>query len=195
MTEQFHLHTKEWQAANSAESFAEPLGAFVDVPAFEALGWTQVESESQLAVSTPTCVQIDLEELECFQAVDSQFEELGITFSNAIALQPSNPAFPPHAGNTVLMGAPKPGFLEAIFHQPVRFVRGFVTSSRPATLAAYDREGNLLTSTELPTGNLAGSSSEIAPNAQLSISAADIHRITFYAFNGQLTLDGFGFSF
>uniref|UniRef100_A0ACD5GXR6 Uncharacterized protein n=1 Tax=Desertifilum tharense IPPAS B-1220 TaxID=1781255 RepID=A0ACD5GXR6_9CYAN len=41
---------------------------------------------------------MDLENLKCFEVVAHQFEERGVIFTNAIALQPSNPAFPPILG-------------------------------------------------------------------------------------------------
>jgi hypothetical protein len=43
--------------------------------------------------------------------------------------------------------------------------------------------------------NLAGSDSDIPPNAQLRIEEPNISRITFYAFDGQLTINDLCFGF
>ncbi|MCU0518015.1 MAG: hypothetical protein MUC60_14350 [Oscillatoria sp. Prado101] len=149
--------------------------------------------EEHLLVSAPACVRLYLEDLKCFEVVDSQFEKWGVTFNNAVAINPSNPAFPPHSGSTVLMGAPKSGFVEATFSQPVRFVSGFVTSSRRAVLVAYDGDGQPVASAEIPGPNLAGSDSQIPPNAQLSVRAKNICRVTFLTFDGHLTVGDLSF--
>ncbi|NES96465.1 MAG: hypothetical protein F6K32_14775 [Desertifilum sp. SIO1I2] len=139
----------------------------------------------------PQCIKLDLENLKCFEVVAHQFEERGVIFTNAIALQPSNPAFPPHSGSIVLMGGPRNGWMEATFKQPVCWVSCFVTSSRQTVLSAYDRQDRLLGKVEIPESNLAGSGSTIEPNTQLCLQAPNIHRVTFYAFDGQFSLDDF----
>ncbi|HEY9644037.1 MAG TPA: hypothetical protein V6C57_26330 [Coleofasciculaceae cyanobacterium] len=139
-----------------------------------------------------TYIRLDMEDLPCFATVEKQFEQWDVVFANAIAIRPSNPAYPPHSGITVLMGAPKDGYLEASFLRPAHFVSGFVTSSRRTVLTAFDQENRVIASTETPGANLATSESAQA-NMQLSIRAAKIHRVTFHAFDGQLTLDDFCF--
>lgn len=153
------------------------------------------KKEDSHSIDPPACIRLDLEDLKCFEIVERQFQQWGVTFANAIALQPSNPAFPPHSGKIVLIGAPKSGFLEATFIKPVRFVSGFITSSRRAVLAAYDSDDQAIAHAELPSSNLAGSDSEISPNTHLSLTAPNIHRVTFFTFDGHLTLDDFSFSF
>lgn len=144
-------------------------------------------------ISLPACVDLDLEELQGFEVVNAQFRHLGITFSNAIALKPSNPAYPVRSGKILLLGAPKSGLLEATFEQPVQFVRGYFTSSRQLVMSAYDRDDNLLAQTETPGANLAGSGSPVPPNAELSLHTPGIHRIVCYAFGGELTVDDISF--
>lgn len=146
-------------------------------------------------LAVPTCIYLNLEDLSCFEAVERQYEEWGVIFNNCIAIQPSNPAFPTHSGLVVLMGAPKNGYLEATFLRPVHFVSAFVTSSQRLVLSAYDRDRQLLTQTVLPGANLANSDSAVPPNTLLSVSANDIHRITFCAFDGQFTIDDFSFCY
>ncbi len=139
------------------------------------------------------CIYLKLEDLKCFETVERQYENLGVIFNNCIAIQPSNPAFPPHSGLVVLMGSPKSGLLEATFVNPVARVDAFVTSSQPLILSAYDRDRRLLEKTVLPAANLANSDSSASPNILLSLRANEIHRVTFCAFDGQFTVDDFSF--
>jgi len=143
--------------------------------------------------AVPTCIFLNLEDLKCFEVVNCQYELQGVIFNNCIAIQPSNPAFPTHSGLVALMAAPKSGFLEATFVRPVNFVSTLVTSSQRLVLSAYNSDRQLLTQTVLPESNLANSDSALPPNTLLSISASDIHRVTFWAFDGQFIIDNFRF--
>ncbi|MBD0265937.1 MAG: hypothetical protein KME22_07180 [Hassallia sp. WJT32-NPBG1] len=154
----------------------------------------QIDIDEEHA-NVPTCICLNLEDLKCFEAVERQYEGCGVIFHNSIAIQPSNPAFPTHSGMTVLMGSPKSGFLEATFLRPVHWVSTFVTSSQRLVLCAYDRHNQLLTQTALPAANLANSDSALPPSTLLSLTANDIHRITFSAFDGQFIIDNFSFCF
>ena len=153
----------------------------------------QIHNDEEQAV--PTCICLNLEDLKCFEVVERQYERWGVIFHNSIAIQPSNPAFPTHSGVTVLMGSPKSGFLEATFLRPVCSVNTFVTSSQRLVLCAYDRHNQLLTQTALPAANLANSDSVLPPCTLLSLTANDIHRITFSTFDGQFIIDDFNFCF
>jgi hypothetical protein len=93
------------------------------------------------------------------------------------------------------MGAPKSGQIEITFKYPVRWVSGLVTSSRRTVLSAWDIDGNLIVQDEMPGPNLAGSNSPIPPSAPLRVKGPNIHRITFYAFDGQLVVDDLMFGF
>jgi hypothetical protein len=152
-------------------------------------------SDFRLPLTASTYVRLALEELKCFELVEHQFEHWGVTFTNAVAIQPSNPAFSIRSGVTVLMGAPKSGLIEVNFKHPVSFVSGLVTSSRRTVLSAYNRAGNLIAEHELTAPNLAGFNSPIPPNAKLSVAGSNIYKVTFYAFDGQLIVDDFSFGF
>lgn len=178
------------------------FNASASAPTIESLsGSTVVASPSEEPASADsgfplnkgTCVRLNMEDLKCFDVVERQFQQWGLTFRNAIALHPSNPAFPPRSGTTVLMGAPKNGLIEISFEFPVRFVSGFVTSSQRTILSAYDQQNQLLGRSELTEPNLAGTDSNIPPNSQLSVAVPNIYRITFYAFDGCLTVDDLSF--
>ncbi|HIK55685.1 MAG TPA: hypothetical protein IGS37_11045 [Synechococcales cyanobacterium M55_K2018_004] len=147
-----------------------------------------------IAPPEPATVRLALEHLRPFEIVESQFQQVGVTFKNAIALVPSNPAFPPHQGEMVLMAAPKPGCIEAHFAKPVRSVTGRVTSSHRAVMAAFDGNDQPIAQTESRGANLAGSEAGLPPNLALRLNAANIRRVRFYSFDGQLTLGELSFS-
>lgn len=141
------------------------------------------------------CIFLQLDNLKCFEVVKNQYENQGVIFHNCIAIEPSNPAFPPHSGTLVLMGSPESGLLSATFVRPVNFVSAFVTSSQRLVLSAYDESHQLLNQAVLPSGNLANSDSVVAPNALLSVSADNIHYVSFRAFDGQFTVDDLSFCY
>ncbi|HEY9647223.1 MAG TPA: hypothetical protein V6C88_12675 [Chroococcidiopsis sp.] len=179
------------------EPFSEPHKqnpAFATSP-FQTVDFQTVDTASDLVWQATSCIRLDMEELNCFEVVDCQFQQWGVTFSNAIALHPSNPAYPPKSGKTVLMGSPKEGRVEATFDTPVRYVSGFVTSSRRTVMLAFDANGQPVARMETPASNLMGSDSAVPPNVQLSLQGREIHRVSFQAFDGQLTLDDFSFSY
>jgi hypothetical protein len=154
-------------------------------------------SESNALLEKPKFVRFHFEGLNRFEVVDRQFSHWGVTLANAIAIQPSNPYFPPHSGEMVLMGAPKNGLIEITFEHPVQFVAGFVTSSRATVLSAYDRQGKPLDRAELANANLDSTHSSIPANTELKVQVPhpQIYRVTFYAFEGQLVVDDISFGF
>lgn len=154
-----------------------------------------LKCNSNLPVIGSLSICLNLEDLKCFEVVDRQFHDYGIILKNAIALQPSNPAYPPRSGKTVLMGAPKSGWLEVIFSQTIHKFCCYVTSSQRTILSAYDHQDKLLVRQSLTGSNLADSGSGLPPNAQLLIEETNISRLTFYAFDGQLTLSDLSFDF
>ncbi|MBD2104358.1 hypothetical protein [Leptolyngbya sp. FACHB-261] len=137
---------------------------------------------------------LDFEGLPDFKPVDIHFQSQGVTFAGPIALRPSNPAFPPHSGNTVLLGAQenrRP--IEAIFAKPVEFVGAWVTASKPMIMSAYDAAGQLLDQATLSAANLGKTDSGLSPNQFLSVRAVGIHRVTFTCYDGNLVLDDLTF--
>jgi hypothetical protein len=121
--------------------------------------------ESDLPFKKPKFVRFHFEGLNRFEVVERQFSHWGVTL------------------------------IEITFEQPVRFVAGFVTSSRGTVLSAYDRQGTLLDRAELANANLDNAHSSIPANTELKVQAPQIYRITFYAFEGQLVVDDISFGF
>jgi hypothetical protein len=153
------------------------------------------------ATDSQVCVRLDLEDLPCFSPVDRQYEAWGVQFKNAVAISPSNPAYPSHSGTMVMMGAPENGWLEATFVQPVRHVTSFITSSRRTVMRAFNRQNQLVAEMESPDANLdtprsepdRSGSTHAPANLRLSVSATEIYRITFHSYHGHLTVDDFCF--
>ncbi|MDJ0619615.1 MAG: hypothetical protein QNJ63_23215 [Calothrix sp. MO_192.B10] len=149
-----------------------------------------IDSSAEIG-SNYVCLQFA--NLKCFETVERQYENQGVIFSNCIAIQPSNPAFPIKSGTLVLMGSPNSGLLEATFVRPVRGVKALITSSQRLVLSAYNSDRQLLTQSILPAANLANSDSPVPPNALLCVQADNIHSITLCAFDGQFTVEEFSF--
>lgn len=144
----------------------------------------KTESGEMVACNS-VCVRLDLEDLPCFCEVDCQYERWGVLFKNAVAIRPSNPAFPPRSGMMVLLGAPESGWLEVTFLRPVQYVSSFITSSRRTVMQAFDAYGQLVAETESLAANFASSDA----NLRLSLNGSNISKITLQSFNGQLTVD------
>jgi hypothetical protein len=180
---------QESSPRNRQEIWGKQKPQVFDVSSFQR----RDSSGSELAPSG--FVHLDLDDLECFEVVDTQYEDLGVTFKNAIALHPSNPAFPPKSGHTVITGGPKSGWLEATFARPVRSVSSCVTGSRRTVLMGFDDTNQLVSQDETSGANLATYQSEQTthpPNAELVVSG-NICRIKFSSFDGQLTVGALSF--
>lgn len=169
----------------------QPLSNPAPKPTFDAEAPTKPSRSLHLEPSpapSDESVRLPFDMLQPFEVVNQQFRNQGVTFGNAIALIPSNPAYATPTGKTVLMGSPKNGCIEASFEKPVRFVAGLVTASRRTVMAAYDANNRRIEQVSTAAANLTTSHSGIAPNTELRVSASNIHRVTFQAFDGQLTL-------
>ena len=143
----------------------------------------------------PSCIRIALENLKSFEVLEHQFQHWGVTFSNVIIIEPSNPAFAVPPGIKVLMGAPKSGLIEMNFTSPVSFVSALIRSSRRTILSAYNQNEELLAKEEMLTSNLLVSDSIIPSNTKLTVNVENIHKVVFYAFDGQLIIVDLSFGF
>lgn len=160
----------------------------------EALNQNAFNKGVDLAMIQTEAIKLNFEEIKCFEILENQFAHLGLTCSNAIAIQASNPAFPEGKGASIIKQTIN-RCLEFNFSKPINFFSCYITSSRKTILSAYDNRGNLLTRSELSQSNLVGSNSPIPANAPLGVQARNIARITIDAFDGQLTLTELSFTF
>jgi hypothetical protein len=155
----------------------------------------ELNLDQEFTIKTSTKIRLALEDLNCFEVVENQFQHWGITFKNAIALQPSNPAFVIKPTTTVIMGAPKGGHLEINFKYPVQKVSGIITSSSATVLSGYDTEGKKVAETGMSVSHHISSDSLNFPNAQLKLSGFNLKKVTFATFDGQLILHHFRVEF
>ncbi len=180
----------EWNPRPNVANHPEAHDYFAPPDAPSSVAPQTVEPFAPTPEAT-VCLSFD--HLKAFETVDRQFKHMGVTFKNAIALKPSNPAFQPDQGEIVLMGSPRGGWLEASFDHPVRFVSGMVTGSRKTVMAAFDGNNRQIAQTATAGANLAGSDAAMPPGLELKLLARDIRRITFHVFDGQLTINQLGF--
>jgi hypothetical protein len=179
------------QVSVDSSSRIQPICQFAEPHAFRPAG-LDIKTESGPLVAPSVGVRLDLEDLPSFAVVDQQYAPWGVLFSNAVAICPSNPAYPPRSGMMVLLGAPQDGWLEATFLQPVQYVSSFITSSRCTVMRAFNSRNQLIAQTEssvsLNPSHQYEPSATIA-NLRLSLNASNICRITWHSFNGHLTVD------
>lgn len=138
-------------------------------------------------------IKLNLGALKGFEIVTNQFQDMGVVFQNAIALEPSNPAYFSPISKILLLGNPKQGWLEATFSTPVSAIECRITSSQRTIMSVHDAQDLLLGRTELEEANLTGSSSNFKANQSLILKFSEIAKVTFYAFDGQITLSEFSF--
>ena len=179
MSDFFRDAVQDWGGSAWVE-FAEPR------PIVDADLNLKAGGQVCLPTRSYVCLRLDVEDLPCFTVVEQQYEAQGVRFHNAVALHPSNPAYLTRSGVMVLLGAPRAGWLEATFVQPVQSVSSFVISSRRIVIRAFNRQNQLVAEAEAEANIGQGST-------HLHLSAPNIHRVTLESFNGQLTVDDFCF--
>lgn len=143
---------------------------------------------------TPKLIRLDFEDLTPFESVTERYRHLGVRFGNAIALEPSNPAFTAKSGSFVLMPMGNQTRLCVYFDKPSCLAGAFVCSTRIVVLTAYDRNGNLLGQTSTVADSTAGADgkTEFLPQ-QLQLNSGSIAKLEFYSCV-PFTLDDFFFA-
>ena len=190
-----HWHERPHPVPNPLNSML--LNDLTSMSAIPRPPLSSSNSETEASNVLENGMRLDLETLQGFEAVSDRFQDWGVRFRNAIALQPSNPAYPPKLGTMVAIPGPKSGWMEIWLARPARTVSCYVTSSRRIVLTAFNDRDEEVASTELSEANLADSNSRFSPNTQLTLQTqkAEIYRINFSAFDGQFSVDDFYFQF
>lgn len=187
-----------------AESMTMPIvpkrsNAYPNQPApMVALSYPSKATEHKSHVCSVEALpeQIDLSQLGNFEIVQNQYEKQGIQFQNAIALHPSNPAFPPYNSNAIILGGPKSGILDIVFSHPVHTVEASVTSSGVTIMTVFNDKGDVMGTDETLGRNLADEHSPYPPHARLAVAAPgnqNIHHIRLRCGGGQLSLSNLSF--
>ena len=101
----------------------------------------------QTAPRIPTClttIRLNFQTLSAFERVTEQYSHFGVRFSDAIAIEPSNPAFLPKTGCFVLMPLGHEMILSASFDSPTSWVGAEVCGAGSVILTAFDQTGKIL---------------------------------------------------
>lgn len=149
---------------------------------------------AQMKLASPRLIRLDFKDLKPFEQVKDRYRHLGVGFSGAIALQPSNPAFLTKSGSFVLMPMGNLMSLSAYFDKSISWVGALVCSTRIVVLAAYDRNGKFLgqTSTIGKSSHLEDREAE-STSQQLQLNLPNIAKLEFYS-SEPFTLDDFLFA-
>lgn len=148
---------------------------------------------AQMELASPKLIRLDFKDLKPFEQVRDRYRHLGVGFSGAIALQPSNPAFSIKSGSFVLMPMGNLMSLSACFDKPIGWAGALVCSSRIVVLAAYDRDGNFLGQTSTIGKSYHPEDREESTSQQLQLNLPNIAKLEFYSCV-PFTLDDFFFA-
>ncbi|MEM9451166.1 MAG: hypothetical protein AAGA75_21870 [Cyanobacteria bacterium P01_E01_bin.6] len=151
--------------------------------------------KEDVAEPQPNLVHLDFSHLSSFERVGEQFATSGIVFHNTIALRPSNPSFLIGSEQTVLMGAPKSGLLDATFLRPAKFVTIALTGSRRTVVTGFDAAGAIVDKAEISEANLVSAHNNYQPNYPVYLQATDIHRMRLRSIGGQFTVSSMTFGY
>ncbi len=155
----------------------------------------EAPSHEEFEADRGATISLPFERLACFVDVADCFADLGVRFSNAIALVPSNPAYPAGSSARVIVSAPQNGALELRFDRPAAYLTAWITSSRAMTVSAKNADGEIVARAGLACGNLHGSDSPLPANHPTTVMAPEIHSVTFSAFDGQIAVRDLAFAF
>lgn len=92
----------------------------------------------------PKLLRLDFEDLTAFESVSEQYSHLGVHFNGAIAFEPSNPAFLPKSGTSVLMPSGHEMILSVSFDSPTCWMGAYVCGASSIVLTAFDEAGNII---------------------------------------------------
>ena len=140
----------------------------------------------QTAPRIPTClkaIRLNFQALTAFERVTEQYRHLGVRFSDAIALEPSNPAFMPKTGSFVIMPLGQEMILNASFESPTDWVGAYVCGAGSVILTAFDQTGKILAHVTKQA------SSSVAPSQtkgscswqQLELNRCGIAKVMFHS--------------
>lgn len=85
-------------------------------------------------------IHLNFAELDAFALVSECYQQWGIRFEGAVALQPSNPAFGVEPDTTVLTPEAGRSSIAVYFHQLQKTVGALVTATRQIKLTVFNRD-------------------------------------------------------
>ena len=136
-------------------------------------------SVTRTEARSPESVKLDFQELTAFERVGDRYRHLGVRFSEAIALEPSNPTFRPRTGSLVLMPPADRRSITVDFCHPIRQLEADVSGARSVTLTAFDRDGKPLCL--VGCGCEAADTDEMLPRQRLKLDIEGIAKVMFHS--------------
>lgn len=137
-------------------------------------------------------VYLEFEDLVEFDRVEHQYACLGIHFTGAIAIRPSNPIFIPSSGAMVLMPSHAQQGITVDFRQPISLIRAIVVGTQPVTLKALDTNGHMISQVSIGSYRYVWASEldQLTPLPQqhLQLQAKQIAAVVFNS-DAPFTLD------
>ena len=141
-------------------------------------------------------LRLDFQDLTAFERVTEQYRHLGVYFSGAIALEPSNPAFPPKSTAFVLMPLGHEMIITVTFDTLARRIGAWVCGAGSVVLTAFDSDGKILkqaSTTASPWFTLSHQERGAWPQQQLELNQRGIAKVMFHS-SSPFILNDFFFS-
>ncbi|MBD1937453.1 hypothetical protein [Microcoleus sp. FACHB-68] len=143
------------------------------------------EASSQHTISTPAeFIQLDFENITAFEGLSDQYSCLGVWFSGAIALQPSNPAFAAHSGSQVLMPVASLTGITVRFPCTINTAGAFVMGSKPVVVTAFDANNDPIEKISTAvTYSISPSAEQLIalPYNRLEVKGSNIVKLVFFS--------------
>lgn len=129
-------------------------------------------------------LRLDFQDLTAFECVTEQYRHLGVYFSGAIALEPSNPAFPPKSTAFVLMPLGHEMMITVTFDTLASQIGAWVCGAGSVILTAFDSKGKILkqaSTTASPWLALSNQEQGAWPQHQLELKQHGIAKVMFHS--------------
>ena len=134
----------------------------------------------QTAPRISTCletIRLNFQTLSAFERVTEQYSHLGVRFKDAIAIEPSNPAFLLKTGCFVLMPLGHEMILNASFDSPTSWVGAEVCGAGSVILTAFDQTGKILAQVTTAASQRSGS----CMGGQLELNRCGIAKVMLHS--------------
>ncbi|MBD2041577.1 hypothetical protein [Microcoleus sp. FACHB-672] len=142
-------------------------------------------ASNRQTISTPAeIIQLDFESLTALEGLSNQYSCLGVRFSGAIALQPSNPALARYSRSQVLMPVANLTGITVQFPCALNTAGASVMGSKPVVVTAFDANNDSIEkiSTQV-TYSISPSAEQFLPlpHNRLEVKGLNIVKLVFFS--------------
>ena len=142
-------------------------------------------ASNRQTISTPAkFIQLDFESLTACKGLSNQYSCLGVWFSGAIALQPSNPAVARHSRSQVLMPVASLTGITVQFPCAINIAGAFVMGSKPLVITAFDANIDSIEKiSTVVTYSIPPSAEQLLPQPhhRLEVKGSNIVKLVFFS--------------